>query len=68
MVHFCAGRYDEALSWAETALQESANHNPALRIIAASGALAGRLEHAQNAMARLRENDPGLRISNRNNS
>jgi TolB-like protein len=63
LVHFFAGRYDEALSWAEKALQESANYNIALRIIAASSALAGRLERAQNAMARLRENDPGLRVS-----
>jgi Flp pilus assembly protein TadD len=63
MVHFCAGRYDEAVSWAETALQESANYHVALRILAASSALSGRLEHAQNAIARLRENEPGLRVS-----
>jgi tetratricopeptide (TPR) repeat protein len=64
MVHFCAGRYDEAVSWAETALRENANFHTPLRILAASSALSGRLEHAQNAMARLREIDPGLHVSN----
>jgi adenylate cyclase len=63
MVHFCAGRYDEAVSWAETALRECANYHVALRILATSSAHAGRLEHAQNAVARLREIDPSLSVS-----
>jgi TolB-like protein len=62
-VHFFAGRYDEALSWAEKALQESPNYHTALRYSAASSALAGRLEDAQKTMARLREIDPDLRVS-----
>jgi hypothetical protein len=33
-------------------------------VVAASGALAGRLEEAQKAMARLRQLEPALRISN----
>jgi hypothetical protein len=36
----------------------------ALRILAAGNALAGRLEDAEKAMARLRQIDPQLRISN----
>jgi TolB-like protein/Tfp pilus assembly protein PilF len=61
--HFLAGRYDNASSWAEKALREKPNYHPALRIAAASSALAGRLEDAQKAMARLREIDPALRVS-----
>jgi adenylate cyclase len=38
--HFHAGRYDEASSWATTAIREVPHHN-GLRILAASNALAG---------------------------
>jgi tetratricopeptide (TPR) repeat protein len=61
--HLHAGRYDEASSWAAIAIREAPNHN-GLRIVAASSALAGRLKQAQMAMARLRQLDPELRISN----
>jgi tetratricopeptide (TPR) repeat protein len=62
-VHFYAGRYDEALSWAEQALQEHPDFRPALRLSAASHALAGRLEEAHKAMARFRRLEPGFRLS-----
>jgi adenylate cyclase len=61
--HFCAGRYDDAVSWAEKALGEAPNFAPALRSLAAAKALAGRLEDAQEAIARMRELDSGYRIS-----
>jgi tetratricopeptide (TPR) repeat protein len=61
--HFCMGRDDEASSWAEKALLESPDYYPALRLLAASNALAGRLEDAQQAVARLREIDPTVRVS-----
>jgi adenylate cyclase len=64
--YFHAGRYDEAASWAAMAIREAPRHN-GLRIAAASNALAGRLELAQEAMARLRQLDPALRISNLRN-
>jgi len=63
LAHFHAGRYDEASSWAEKALREDPNYLPAVRVLAASSALAGRLEDAQKAMARLREIDPTVRVS-----
>jgi TolB-like protein len=63
LVHLCAGRYDEASSWAEKALREDPNYHPALRVFAASNALAGRLEDAQKGVARLREIDPTFRVS-----
>ena len=62
--HFFAGRYDEASSWAEKALRENPNLQQALRVSAASHALAGRLERARESIARMRAFDPDLRISN----
>jgi TolB-like protein/class 3 adenylate cyclase/tetratricopeptide (TPR) repeat protein len=62
--HFFAGRFDEALSWAEKALQEQPTYATALRVSAASYALAGQPIKAQKAVARLRQLDPALRISN----
>jgi TolB-like protein/Tfp pilus assembly protein PilF len=62
--HFSSGRYDEASSWAEKALRENPNLQQALRTAAASHALAGRLQEAQKAIARMRELDPDLCISN----
>jgi tetratricopeptide (TPR) repeat protein len=56
--HFWAGRYDEALSWAKLALREQPDSHGALRIAAASCALAGRDEEAKRLMARLLEIDP----------
>ena len=66
--HFFAGRYDEASSWAEQVLREKpklppAVHEEALCVAAASNALGGRLEDAQKVMARLREIDATLRVS-----
>jgi len=63
LVHFLAGRYDEASSWAQNALREGPTHHPALRVFAASNALAGRLDDAQKAVVQLREIDPALRVS-----
>jgi TolB-like protein/tetratricopeptide (TPR) repeat protein len=62
--HFLAGRYDEASSWAKKALHEQPNYPAANRILAASHALAGQLMEAEQAMARLRQLDPALRVSN----
>jgi tetratricopeptide (TPR) repeat protein len=62
--HFFAGRYDEACSLADQVLQESPNLHPGLRVCAASHALAGRIERARDAMTRLRQIDPKLRVSN----
>ena len=45
-------------------LREWPEYQTALRIAAASYALAGRLEEATNVRARLQQLDPKLRISN----
>ncbi|WP_249135502.1 adenylate/guanylate cyclase domain-containing protein [Bradyrhizobium sp. AUGA SZCCT0222] len=62
--HFFLGRYDEAASWAAMALQHNPDYQPALRQAAASNAMAGRPEQAHKAMARLRQLNPVLRVSN----
>ena len=62
--HFHAGRYDEAVAWAEKALRERPGSATAARITAAAYALAGRMEQAQIAMRRVRELAPALRVSN----
>jgi predicted Zn-dependent protease len=62
--HFLAERYDEATAWANRALREQPNYPAANRILAASNALAGHMNQAQEAMTHLRELDPSLRLSN----
>ena len=62
--HFFAGRSDEASSWAGMALRERPYAHTELRIAAASNALAGRGEEAKITVARLRQIDPALCISN----
>jgi hypothetical protein len=61
---FLAGHYDEASLWAQKALREKPSYLTALRIAAASSALAGRPEQAQKEVSALRELDPTLRVSN----
>jgi TolB-like protein len=62
--HFFAGRYDEAMSWAETAMRQQPNFFMAICVAAASAALAGKPDKAEKAMARVRELNPALRLSN----
>jgi TolB-like protein/Tfp pilus assembly protein PilF len=62
--HFFAGRYDEAASWAAMTLREWPEYQTALRIAAASYALAGRPEEARSVRERLQKLDPRLRVSN----
>jgi TolB-like protein/class 3 adenylate cyclase/tetratricopeptide (TPR) repeat protein len=62
--YYFLGRYDEAASWAAMALQDSPDFQPGLRIAAASNAMAGRLDQAHKAMARLRQLNPAFRASN----
>jgi TolB-like protein/Tfp pilus assembly protein PilF len=61
--HFFLGRYAEAASWVAMALQDNPDYQPGLRIAAASNAMAGRPEQAHQAVARLRQLNPTLRVS-----
>jgi TolB-like protein len=62
--HFLASRYDMASSWAEKSMRDNPDFLLAICILAASNALAGRLEPAQLGMARALECNHGLRASN----
>jgi TolB-like protein/class 3 adenylate cyclase/Tfp pilus assembly protein PilF len=61
--HVFAGRFTEAISYAEKALADNPNTHQALRATALSYAWAGRTEQAQKAISRLLKIDPTLRIS-----
>jgi TolB-like protein/class 3 adenylate cyclase len=62
--HFFLGRYDEAASWAGSALQDNPDFQAGLRISAASNAIAGRPEEAGETLVRLQRLNPALRVSN----
>jgi tetratricopeptide (TPR) repeat protein len=56
--HFYTGRYDEAAVWAAKSIGANPKNPAAWRTAAASNALLGRQEQAQNALAHLRQLDP----------
>ncbi len=62
--HFLAGRYAEAISWAELSMREQPNYILSTAVAAAASAISGNEAAASKAMARLRQTDPELRISN----
>jgi len=64
LAYACAGRYDEARSWATKALHEQPNWATALRVAAVANVLSDRMVEARAAMACLREVDPALRLGN----
>jgi TolB-like protein len=63
LAHFTAGRYAEALSWAEQAVRGQPNYSFTIGTYAACAAMDGRLVEAKNAIERLRLREPQLRIS-----
>ncbi|PBB23415.1 MULTISPECIES: adenylate/guanylate cyclase domain-containing protein [unclassified Mesorhizobium] len=64
LAHFCAGHYDDALLWAERALRQQPNYASALRVAAASHALAGRSGQAKETIERHAKVAPALRLVN----
>ena len=67
IAHLFAGRLDDAASWAEKALGESPGFVVAGGILAASHALAGRMEEARLATQELRRSNPNVRVSSAKN-
>src|SRR5262249_6294621 len=65
--HFVASRYDQASRLAERASGEQPHFVNALRVAAATNALAGRLGEARGCIDRALRLDPGMRISNLKN-
>jgi TolB-like protein/class 3 adenylate cyclase len=61
--HFHAGRYSEAVRWAEASRSGQPDDHTAARIVAASYAMAGDAEQAQRALVHLKRIDPMLRVS-----
>jgi tetratricopeptide (TPR) repeat protein len=64
MAHLLAGRIEAASSWAETASRHLSNFMLPVGVVAASHALAGRMDEARQAVSHLRQLDRALRISN----
>ena len=64
IAHFYAGRYDEAWPLAEKVLRKQPHFLGAIRVAAASNALAGRPDQARKFIDRALRLDPGLRLSN----
>ena len=64
LANFFAGHFDCAANWAEQALVNLPTLLPPVALIAASHALSGNMDRAEQAMQRLRALDPTLRLSN----
>ena len=64
VAHLFAKRFDEASSWAAKSFRDLPTFLMVVAFIAASHALAGRMDEARRAMQHLRQLDPTLRISN----
>jgi tetratricopeptide (TPR) repeat protein len=62
--HLFAGRYMDAVIWAERATMQQSNWSPAWRALIAAYEMAGRHEDARRAVALVREAFPSLRLSN----
>jgi len=60
---FFAGRYEEGLSWATSAIQRLPNFPSAQRILMANLAMAGRIAEARRACDAVLQADAALRIS-----
>jgi TolB-like protein len=65
--HLLAGRFDDASLWAQRAFSDLPTFLPAVSIIAASHALAGRVEEARRAMQHFRQLYPALRLASLKN-
>jgi adenylate cyclase len=63
MAHFAAGRYEEAIQWADRALASQPDYRPALRIKAVCCAYLDRIEQARNWLGRVLEIEPGLTLT-----
>jgi len=64
VAHFVAGRYTQALTFAEAAVRAFPDRLLTECLAAGSAALAGRFGEAQSAIRNVHQLDPDLRISN----
>jgi adenylate cyclase len=61
--HIAAGRYEEAMEWADQSLRELPRYRASMYVKVALCAHLGRLEEARDWLCRLREILPGLTIA-----
>jgi TolB-like protein len=66
--HFCAGRYDESVALATSAIQRQPNFPGAQRIRMSSLAMAGRIGEAKRVRDEVLRTDPALRIASIKNA
>ena len=64
VAHLVSRRFDTACTWAEKAFRDVPTFVLSAATIAASCALAGRMEEGRRAMRDVRRLDPGLRLAN----
>jgi adenylate cyclase len=64
LANFIAGRYEEALEWAEQSAREQPRYVPPLRLKVVICALLDRLEDAQASLRQLLDLHPGLTMAN----
>ena len=63
LAHLAAGRYEEALEWADRALYEQPRFDPAMGVKIVACARLGRIDEARNWLKRRLELQPGLTIA-----
>jgi len=63
MAHVIAGRYEEAIEWADRSLRELPRYESALRNRVVACAQLGRIDEAHHWLGRLLEITPGLTIA-----
>ncbi len=64
LAHFFARRFDAASAWAEKSLGNLPTLLPSVALKAASHALTGKMDKAKQAIQRLHDLEPSLRVSN----
>ncbi len=63
IAHLLAGRFEQAIEWADRALQDQPRYNPARRCKIAANAHLGRLAEARAELGRMLAIDPGATIA-----
>jgi adenylate cyclase len=63
MAHFAAGRYEEAIEWADRTLAAQPDYRQAMRVRAASCAYLSRIEEAHSWLSRMLHFEPELTIT-----
>jgi adenylate cyclase len=61
--HFAAGRYEQAIEWADRSLAAQPGYRPSLVVQVASSVQLGRVVEARVGLSRLVELEPGLTIA-----